>query len=310
MDAKPAPAQQKFAQRKASGRERQARHCADAARELERAGEERTEEGERPAGAKRELARERVRKAQRAERRDQRRKEDHICADLQYCLPCGGDRAAERRAKVRRPPRRFDRSFAAARPPAEENADSGGGDGVDAPEQHPPPGGAEHSHAKRAHGERRAGIIAEGEQMLGFVLSEQTIPIKRPNACRPERVSAGETEQEHCRARAAHAEELRGGRGETARERVHRAEPREQSRRGKVRQERRHEKRSPQPESVGGALPGVGRGEEKEKKERRACGVSEKASFHHIATLCPCRTVHAACTSCRAHRMTGKGAGL
>ena len=181
---------------------------------------------------------------------------------------------------------------------------------MDAPEQHPPPGGAKHSHAKRAHGERRAGIIAEGEQMLGLVLSERTIPIKRPDACRAERVSAGETEQEYRRARAAHAEEPGGGRGETARERVHRAEPREQSRRGKVRQERRHEKRSPQPESVGGALPGVGRGEEEEKKERRARGVSEKASFHHIATLCPCRTVHAACTSCRAHRMTGKGAGL
>ena len=146
--------------------------------------------------------------------------------------------------------------------------------------------------------------------MLGFVPLEQTIPIKRPDACRAERVSAGEAEQENRRARAAHAEELRGGRGETARERVHRAEPREQSRRGKVRQERRHEKRSPQPESVGGALPGVGRGEEEEKKERRAHGVSEKASFHHIATLCPYRTVHAACTSCRAHRMTGKGAEL
>ena len=118
---------------------------------------------------------------------------------------------------------------------------------MDAPEQHPPPGGAEHSHAERAHGERRAGIIAEGEQILGFVPLEQTIPIKRPDACRAERVSAGETEQEHCRARAAHAEEPGGGRGETARERVHRAEPREQSRRGKVRQERRHEKRSPQP---------------------------------------------------------------
>ena len=133
--------------------------------------------------------------------------------------------------------------------------------------------------------------------MLGFVLLEQTIPIKRSDACRAERISAGETEQEHCRARAAHAEELRGGRGETPRERVHRAEP-------------RHEKRSPQPESVGGALPGVGRGQEEEKKERRARGVSEKASFHHIATLCPYRTVHAACTSCRAHRMTGKGAEL
>ena len=83
--------------------------------------------------------------------------------------------------------------------------------------------------------------------MLGFVLSERTIPIKRPDACRPERVSAGETEQEYRRARAAHAEEPRGSRGETPRDCIHRAEPREQSRCGKVRQERRYEKRSPQP---------------------------------------------------------------
>ena len=81
--------------------------------------------------------------------------------------------------------------------------------------------------------------------MLGLVLLEQTIPIKRSDACRAERVSAGETEQEYRRARAAHAEEPGGGRGETARERVHRAKPREQSGGGKIRQERRHKKRTP-----------------------------------------------------------------
>ena len=262
MDAKPAPAQEKRAESNAPGRERQTRHSPDAAGELQRPGEERAEKGERASAAPCELSGERIRKAQRAEGSEQRGKEDHISADLQQRLTRGRYGSAERRAEVFRR-RGRPRRCAAGIFPAKENADRGGGERVHPPEQQSPSGGAEHTRAESAHGERRAGIVAEREQMLGLVVLNDAVAVKLSDACRAEGVPAGKTEQEHRRPRAAHAEEARCRRSKTPCERIHRAEPREQSGGGKIRQKRRDKQRPPQPQPVRRALPCLRRGEEK-----------------------------------------------
>ena len=102
--------------------------------------------------------------------------------------------------------------------------------------------------------------------MLGLVLSEQTITIKRPDACRAERVSAGETEQEHCRARAAHAEERVHDARHRAGEQPRHIALHEQRREHEERKERRQHRLQAQRHT----LPRRRRAHVGEKEQRRA----------------------------------------
>lgn len=102
VNAKSPCAQEERAERETFRRERQTRHRADAARKLQHTGEKCPEEGKRSAGAEGKLSGERIRKAERGERREQRGKEHDICADLEKRLRCGGDGSAERRAEIHR----------------------------------------------------------------------------------------------------------------------------------------------------------------------------------------------------------------
>ena len=99
---------------------------------------------------------------------------------------------------------------------SEQQAGQQGGKRMDSVEGETQPGGAENASADRPDQKSRAGVVAEGQQMLRLILPDQALPQHVRQIGRAHGIAAAEPDHKRGRSDAGDAEELSDGTGKKA----------------------------------------------------------------------------------------------